>query len=281
MFKKKKKKKKSTTPFRTPPTPKHKWRETRSTARLGFRKKTGNGKRGWFGPQLPGQVPRGFRCRHPPPVPSHSPAAPRCFSAAGSHRPRFRTGARRYGWEGVGTRGLRCQRPPPLEVGREWIHLRCSLFFWTGPANCLSLSCSPATGRLRVWGAEGSGCMLDATLRVRGCRGYVGDDGWVVGQKILPSPKREKRFKNAVIGKKKKKSRTLPALTLTRPSLPEFPWRRADPNTNCLCLCVSLQGVSPLTWAHAPFLATEGQGSLEEEGAEGEEAAGGEWRERR
>lgn len=48
--------------------------------------------------------------------------------------------------------------------------------------------------------------MLDATLRVRGCRGRVGDDGWVVGQKTLPSPKREKRFKNAVI--KKKKSNT-------------------------------------------------------------------------
>lgn len=45
--------------------------------------------------------------------------------------------------------------------------------------------------------------MLDATLRVRGCRGCVGDDGWVVGQKTLPSPKREKRFKNAVILKKK------------------------------------------------------------------------------
>lgn len=45
--------------------------------------------------------------------------------------------------------------------------------------------------------------MLDATLTVRGCRGDVGDDGWVVGQKILPSPKREKRFKNAVIEKKK------------------------------------------------------------------------------
>lgn len=69
--------------------------------------------------------------------------------------------------------------------------------------------------------------MLDATLRVRGCRGYVGDDGWVVGQKTLPSPKREKRFKNAVI--KKKKSRTLPALTLTRPSLPEFPWHPRRP----------------------------------------------------
>lgn len=41
--------------------------------------------------------------------------------------------------------------------------------------------------------------MLDATLRVRGCRGRVGDDGWVVGQITLPSPKREKRFKNAVI----------------------------------------------------------------------------------
>ena len=50
--------------------------------------------------------------------------------------------------------------------------------------------------------------MLDATLRVRGCRGYVEDDGWVVGQKILPSPKREKRFKNAVMKKKKKKSNT-------------------------------------------------------------------------
>lgn len=121
--------------------------------------------------------------------------------------------------------------------------------------------------------------MLDATWRVRGCRGYVEDDGWVVGQKILPSPKREKRFKNVLM--KKKKSRTLPALTLTRPSLPEFPWRRADPNTNCLCLCVSLQGVITFKWARAPFLALEGQGSLEEEGAEGEKAAGGEWRERR
>lgn len=45
--------------------------------------------------------------------------------------------------------------------------------------------------------------MLDATWRVRGCRGYVEDDGWVVGQKILPSPKREKRFKNVLMKKKK------------------------------------------------------------------------------
>lgn len=45
-------------------------------------------------------------------------------------------------------RGLRCQRPPPLEVGREQIHLCCLLFFWTCPAICLSLSRSPATGRL-------------------------------------------------------------------------------------------------------------------------------------
>lgn len=45
--------------------------------------------------------------------------------------------------------------------------------------------------------------MLDATLRVRGCRGYVEDDGWVVGQKILPSPKREKRFKKCCDEKKK------------------------------------------------------------------------------
>ena len=82
-------------------------------------------------------------------------------------------------------------------------------------------------------------------------------------------PQKGEEVQNAVM-KKKKKSRTLPALTLTRPSLPEFPWRRADPNTNCLCLCVSLQGVITFKWARAPFLALEGQGSLEEEGAEGE-----------
>jgi hypothetical protein len=45
--------------------------------------------------------------------------------------------------------------------------------------------------------------MFDATLRVRGCMGYVEDDGWVVGQKILPSPKREKRFKKCWILEKK------------------------------------------------------------------------------
>lgn len=60
--------------------------------------------------------------------------------------------------------------------------------------------------------------MLDATLRVRGCRGYVGDDGWVVGQKILPSPKREKRFKNAVIWKKKKSNSTRSHVNPTKSS---------------------------------------------------------------
>ena len=60
--------------------------------------------------------------------------------------------------------------------------------------------------------------MLSATLRVCGCRGNVGDDGWAEGRRSCPPPKREKRFKNAVM---KKKSQTLPALTLTRPSIPE------------------------------------------------------------
>lgn len=32
--------------------------------------------------------------------------------------------------------------------------------------------------------------MLDATLRVRGCRGYVEDDGWVVGQKNPALPQK-------------------------------------------------------------------------------------------
>lgn len=60
-----------------------------------------------------------------------------------------------------------------------------------------------------------------------------------------------------------------------------FPSTRADPNASCLCLGVSLQGVITPKWARAPFLVLDGQGSLEEEGEEGEEAAGGEWRERR
>lgn len=44
--------------------------------------------------------------------------------------------------------------------------------------------------------------MLDATLTVRGCRGHVRDDGWVVGQKNSALPQREKRFKNVVIFEK-------------------------------------------------------------------------------
>lgn len=135
----------------------------------------------WSGFPRPPLPPSTAGCR------PHSPAAPRCFSAAGSHQPRFRMGARRYGWEGVWTRGLRCQRPPPLEVGRKRIHLCCLLFFWTCPAICLSLSCSPATGTLWVWGAEGSGCMLDATLRVRGCREYVCRRRWVGGRAENPA----------------------------------------------------------------------------------------------
>lgn len=120
-----------------------------------FRKKTGNRKRGWFGPHLPGQVSP--RPPLPPsaPVPSESPLR-QCFSLLllMAHQPRFHVGARRFGWEGVGDRGLRCQRPPPLEVGRERIHLCCLLFVCTCLAICLSLSCSPATGRLRVLGSR-------------------------------------------------------------------------------------------------------------------------------
>lgn len=96
-----------------------------------------------------------------PPLPPSAPCRPlpplatvllRC--RRGSHQPRFHVGARRFGWEGVGNRGLRCQRPPPLEVGRERIHLCCLLFVCTCLAICLSLSCSPATGRLRVLGSR-------------------------------------------------------------------------------------------------------------------------------
>ena len=43
--------------------------------------------------------------------------------------------------------------------------------------------------------------MLNATLRVCGCRGNVEDDGWAEGRRSCPPPKREKRFKNAVMKK--------------------------------------------------------------------------------
>lgn len=142
------KRKKSITPFRTPLPTQHIWGERKSTARLGFRKKTGNGKRGWFGPQLPGHVSCGLRCRHPPPSAVRIPPSRHGASLLPSHINRGPRSARRCGWEGVGDRGLRCQRPPPLEVGREQIHLCCLLFLWTCPAVCLSLSRSPATGRL-------------------------------------------------------------------------------------------------------------------------------------
>lgn len=36
-------------------------------------------------------------------------------------------------------------------------------------------------------------------------KGYVGDDGWVVGQKILPSPKKEEEVQKCCEEKKKKK----------------------------------------------------------------------------
>lgn len=56
--------------------------EARSTARL-VQEKTGNRKRGWLGPQLPGQVSRGLRCRHPRRA-VRIPRWPPCFSAAGA-----------------------------------------------------------------------------------------------------------------------------------------------------------------------------------------------------
>lgn len=120
--------------------------------------------------------------------------------------------------------------------------------------------------------------MLDATLRVRGCRGYVGDDGWVVGQTILPSPQKKKRFKNDVI-KKKKSNTTRSHINPTKSS--GISLAPAQTLTLAVSASVSLQGVITPRWACAPFLALEGQGSLEEEGTEGEEAVGREWRKRR
>lgn len=143
------KKEKKLPPVSGHPSPQHIWGKTGSTARLGFRKKTGNRKRGWFGPQLPGQVsPR------PPLPPStagcrlHFPRRSMVLLRCRLTSAEIPDGCEEVWTEGVRDRGLRCQRPPPLEVGRERIHLCCLLFFWTCPAICLSLSCSPATGGL-------------------------------------------------------------------------------------------------------------------------------------
>lgn len=98
----------------------------------------------------------------------------------------------------------------------------------------------------------------------------------MVGHKILPYPQREKRFKNVVI----KTCQTLPALTLTRPSLPEFPW-----HAQTLLLTVSAS-----VFFFKELLLPDGHKlpswCLKDKGvwrkrARGEEAAGGEWRERR
>lgn len=147
---------KSTTPSRTLPSPATRMGETRSTARLGSGKKPGTEKEAGLVLSFLVRFPRGLRCRHPRWCRLNSPAghSASLLLAHGSHQPRFHVGARRFGWEGVGDRGLRCQRPPPLEVGRERIHLCCLLFVCTCLAICLSLSCSPATGRLRVLGSR-------------------------------------------------------------------------------------------------------------------------------
>lgn len=138
-------------PSATPPAPHGRWKQGARHALL--RKRPGTEKEaGWvlsflgrFPAASAAAIRRAVRIARWPP----------CCSAAGaSHQPRFHVGARRFGWEGVGARGLRCQRPPPLEVGRERIHLCCLLFVRTCLAICLSLSCSPATGRLRVLGSR-------------------------------------------------------------------------------------------------------------------------------
>lgn len=196
----------------------------------------------------------------PPLLPStarslYSPAVPRCFSAASSHQPRLRWAQGGMGRKEEGT-GSRCQRPPPLEVGRAdaW----CCLFALLLDRPCHLTDCpSPALLPLTCVSFGEQRLQLHAPRHLESvwlC-GCVGDGGRVIGHKILPYPRQGEEVQKCVI----LKCQVLPALTITRPSLPEFPWR-ADPMANCLCLCGSLQGVLTPRWTQAPFLVLEGQG---------------------
>lgn len=118
-------------------------------------------------------------------------------------------------------RGLGAEMPKaPAPGGWEGpIHgAVCLFFFWTGPApDCpslalLPLTCSFGEQRLQL----NAPCHPEAAWLKGVCRRR-----WEGGraQNFALPPKGEE-VQNVVI----KKCQTLPALTLTRPSLPEFPW---------------------------------------------------------
>lgn len=69
---------------------------------------------------------------------------------------------------------MRCQRPPTPggKEGADSFVLFALLFGLALSSVCPSLALLPPGG-FEFEGAEGSGCMLDATLRVRGCVGVM------------------------------------------------------------------------------------------------------------
>lgn len=122
------------------------------------------------------RFPRGLRCRHPPlGAVCISPAVPWCFSAAGSHQPAHIS--RDSGWvrggmdgrsKGSGTEVPKAPTPGGGEGADSFVLFALLLDMPCHLSVPLLLSCHRG---VEFWGAEGSNCLLHATLRVRGCKG--------------------------------------------------------------------------------------------------------------
>ena len=178
---------------------------------LGSGKKPRNRKRCWFGTQLPGRVPRGLRGLHPP----TGASAPRCFSASRSNRGsdgcKEVIGRKEYG---LGDWGAKA--PDPWRW--EGSGFKCAVSSSLGhvlPSVCPSLALLQPEGY--EFGAQKApaGCWMAPCGCVAVCRRR-----WVDGRAEDPAlPPKGRRGSKMLWWKKK--SRTLPALTLTRPSLLE------------------------------------------------------------
>lgn len=200
-FLKKKKKKKIHHPIEDTP-PQHVWGDAgRSTCWI--HGNTRNRKRGWFGPRLPGQGSRGFRCRHPPSrrpqsLVERAPLLCRQLSSAKAPDGRVQAGV---GGKVVG-KGTEVPEAPAPAAGR----VRAAWSSLDRPCVCLSLSALlPREVHAR--------CHLECVCGREGLR------RWRAGRRAagLPSPRGEE-VQNAGT----KKANTTGS-QITRPSLPEFP----------------------------------------------------------
>ena len=122
------------------PPHQHKWKETGSTARLGFRKENpGTEKDAGLVPSFPVGLPAARVAATLRPV---HPRRGASRSARGSDRCEEVIGGKEHGL------GIEVQRPPTPGGGKGAIQVCWLLVSGARPAFCLPLSCCPATGGL-------------------------------------------------------------------------------------------------------------------------------------